>query len=254
VLALEAPAGAEGSVVQHAADTAYARILARHVRPGTVDGIRSNLVDYGALARDPDYARAVDDLARARPEALASEAERLAFWIDAYNLLAIETVVDRYPIAGIKDAGSLLWPIWKRKVGVVAGEERSLDEIEHGILRKEFREPRIHFAIVCASLSCPDLRAEPYVAERLDAQLAEQTRAFLGNETKGLAPGGEGRSARVSPIFDWFARDFAPAGGVAAFVRANAPPDVAPRVAGLTDGDLAYLDYDWSLNDAARVR
>jgi len=235
-------------------DGAYGRVLARHVRRGTVDGITGNLVDYGALAADPDYARAVADLATARPETLAGEDERFAFWTNAYNLLAIKTIVDRYPIDGIKDAGSFLSPIWKRKVGTVAGQERSLDEIEHGILRKEFREPRVHFALVCASLSCPDLRAEPYVAERLDAQLAEQVRAFLGNPGKGLAIPDDGDGVRVSSIFDWFARDFAPAGGVAAFVRAEAPPEVASRLGGLTDDDLSYLPYDWNLNDAARAR
>lgn len=234
-------------------DTPYARLLAKHLRPGTVDGVRSMLVDYRALAADPDYQAALRNLASADPEALATDAERFAFWVNAYNLLAIETVVDRYPIASIKDAGSFLFPVWKRKVGTVGGRAMSLDEIEHGILRKRFREPRVHFAIVCASLSCPDLRAEPYVAERLDAQLAEQTSAFLGNPTKGLVPGEDGRSARVSSIFRWFADDFADAGGVAAFVRAHAPSAVAARIAGLDDAGLTYLDYDWSLNDAARA-
>ncbi|MEW6268759.1 MAG: DUF547 domain-containing protein [Thermodesulfobacteriota bacterium] len=234
-------------------DTAYGRVLERHVRPGTVDGVRSTLVDYRALATDPDYPAALRDLASAQPDALRGDAERFAFWANAYNLLTIKTVVDRYPIASIKDAGSFLSPIWKRKVGTVAGREMTLDEIEHDILRKQLREPRVHFAIVCASLSCPDLRAEPYVAERLHAQLDEQTRAFLGNPGKGLVPGEDGRSGRVSSIFKWFADDFAPAGGVATFVRTHAPPDVAARIAQLDDAGIAYLDYDWSLNDTARA-
>jgi hypothetical protein len=244
--------------------TAYGRVLARHVRPGQVDGIASNLVDYGALAGDPDYARAVQDLATARPEALGGVSrgeqdrpqagERFAFWANAYNLLAIKTIVDRYPIEGIKDAGSFLSPVWKRKVGTVAGREYALDEIEHGILRKEFSEPRVHFALVCASLSCPDLRREPYDGARLEQQLAEQTRAFLGNPSKGVSLGEGGDDVRVSAIFEWFAKDFAAAGGGAAFVRRHAPPDVAARLARIDDGDLSYLDYDWSLNDAARAR
>jgi hypothetical protein len=181
-----------------------------------------------------------------------SREQRFAFWINAYNLMAIKTIVDRYPVDSIKDGGNLLFPIWKKEVATVAGRGYSLDEVEHGILRPELRDPRVHFAVVCASLSCPDLRTEPYRAERLDAQLDDATRTFLANETKGLVAGPSDEAARVSSIFKWFGEDFAPAGGVAAFVRANAPPAVAGRIARLEDSGLSYLDYDWSLNDSAR--
>lgn len=231
---------------------AYAHLLEAHVRSGTVSGIRLHLVDYAALKADPDYARALDDLSTARPETFASEAERFAFWVNAYNLLAIKAVVDRYPVKSIKDGGNWLTSIWKAKVGVVAGRERALDEIEHEILRKDFREPRVHFAIVCASLSCPDLRPEPYVAERLEAQLEDAARGFLANPTKGLSLGAGGKSAHVSTIFKWFAVDFP--GGVVEFIRAHVQPAQASRLAGVTAGALSYLDYDWSLNDAARTR
>jgi hypothetical protein len=236
------------------ADSAYGRLLARHVRPGTVSGIQLNLVDYQELARDPDYAQALREHADANPAALSSDQERLAFWINAYNLLAIKAVIDRYPVASIKDAGSLLFPIWKRKVGTIAGKERSLDEIEHGILRKDFSEPRIHVAIVCASLSCPDLRAEPYAAGSLEEQLDEQARKLLANRTKGMAPAGDGARARASAIFKWFAEDFQAQGGVARFLVAHADAEAALGIKGLTDDDLTYFEYDWSLNDAARAR
>ena len=236
----------------HAADDAYAKLLSAHVRPGTVSGIRLMLVDYRAVKADPLYAEALGALARAEPTALARERDRLAFWINAYNLLAIKAVVDQYPTASIRDGGSFLRPIWKRRIGEVGGAEYSLDEIEHGILRKRFREPRVHFAIVCASLSCPDLRAEPYGAAALEAQLDEQTARFLANPTKGLETGPDGRTARVSSIFRWFAADFSAGGGVAAFIRAKAGPDVVGYIRLLTDASLAYLDYDWSLNDTAR--
>ena len=110
----------------------------------------------------------------------------------------------------------------------------------------------MHFAIVCASLSCPDLRTEPYDPARLDAQLDAQAAAFLSNATKGLRPGPEGRTARASSIFKWFAGDFADSGGAAAFIRAKAGPALAGRLGALTDAGLAYLDYDWTLNDTAR--
>jgi hypothetical protein len=135
----------------------------------------------------------------------------------------------------------------------VAGRAYALDDIEHGILRKEFREPRVHFAIVCASLSCPDIRSEPFQGARLNAQLADAAATFLANPTKGLEPGPDGKTARVSSIFKWFADDFAAQGGVAQFIRRSADRATAARLAGLTDRGLSYLDYDWSLNDAGRA-
>jgi uncharacterized membrane protein YdjX (TVP38/TMEM64 family) len=235
-----------------AGDDAYARLLKAHVKPGTVSGIKVALVDYRAIKADPAYAQALGALARARPDSLTSDAERIAFWANAYNLAAIKAVLDQYPTKSIKDGGTLLSPIWKKKVATVRGTAYALDDIEHGILLKAFREPRVHFAIVCASLSCPDLRAEPYDPARLDSQLDEQAAAFLSNTTKGLQPGGDGRTARVSSIFKWFAGDFAASGGVAAFIRARSSAEVAARLGALTDAGLSYLDYDWSLNDTAR--
>ena len=235
-----------------AADSAYARLLAAHVRPGTITGTTLNLVDYAAVKSDPSYAQALGDLAAAQPEALGTASDRFAFWANAYNLLAIKAVVDRYPVASIKDGGGLLRPIWKQPIGEVAGKPYALDDVENGILRKEFHEPRVHFAIVCASVSCPDLRAEPYDGSSLEAQLDDQTRRFLANPRKGLLPGPDGKTAQVSSIFKWFRDDFAQAGGVAAFIRAHADPAVRSKVMGLTDGGLSYLAYDWSLNDLAR--
>jgi uncharacterized membrane protein YdjX (TVP38/TMEM64 family) len=231
---------------------AYARLLKAHVRPGTVSDIKVALMNYRAVRADPDYVQALNALAESRPEALTSNAERIAFWINAYNLAAIKAVLDQYPTKSIRDGGSLLSSIWKKKVVTVGGTPYSLNDIEHGILRKAFKEPRVHFAIVCASLSCPDLRAGPYDPARLDAQLDEQTAAFLSNESKGLHPGGDGKTARASSIFKWFAGDFAASGGAAAFIRAKSSPDVGARLGALTDAGLSYLDYDWSLNDTAR--
>jgi uncharacterized membrane protein YdjX (TVP38/TMEM64 family) len=231
---------------------AYARLLKAHVRHGTVSGIKLALVDYRAVKADPAYAQALNALAESRPHALASDAERIAFWVNAYNLAAIKAVLDQYPTKSIRDGGSLLSPIWKKKVATVARTVYSLDDIEHGILRKAFKEPRVHFAIACASLSCPDLHAEPYDPARLDAQLDQQAAAFLSNATKGLKLGADGRTTRASSIFKWFAGDFSASGGVAAFIRAKSSPDVAARLGALTDAGLSYLDYDWSLNDTAR--
>jgi hypothetical protein len=254
-LLLIAALGASGGTHAAAADaTAYAKLLKAHVRPGSVSGIRLHLVDYQEIKADPSYPQALKDLAEARPERLTSDADRLAFWANAYNLLAIKAVLDQYPVASIKDGGSVIRSIWKKKIGRVAGKAYALDDIEHDILRKQFMEPRVHFAIVCASLSCPDLRAEPFEGARLETQLGEATAAFLGNPTKGLQPGADGKTARVSSIFKWFAADFAAAGGAAQFIRRGADSPLAGRLSGLTDRGLSYLPYDWSLNDTARGR
>lgn len=233
--------------------TAYAKLLQAHVRPGTINGIRLHLVDYPSLKEDPNYAKALTEFAMAEPEAFTTDAERFAFWVNAYNLLAIKVVIDQYPTESIRDGGSLFRSIWKKKIGGVAGSEYALDDIEHGILRKGFQEPRVHFAIVCASLSCPDLRTEPYVAERLDAQLDDAIRTFLQNPTKGLLPGRDGQPPKVSRIFKWFRQDFAPAGGIVNFILSKLDTAREGRYGKITDGDLAYLKYDWSLNDAART-
>lgn len=232
---------------------AYARMLEAHVRPGVINGVRLHVVDYQALRKDPSYAQALADFAAARPESFPSEADRFAFWINAYNLMAIKAVADQYPVKSIKDGGGRFVSIWKIKVGTVAGKKYALDDIEHAILRPVFKDPRLHSGINCASLSCPDLRPEPYVGERLDTQLDEATRNYLSNETKGLILDADGQRARVSSIFRWFSEDWLP-GGVAAFIRAKAEPALAARLAALTDAGLSYLDYDWSLNDASRVK
>jgi len=208
-------------------------------------------VDYAALKRSSAWQKLVFQLGRARPRSLASRADQLAFWINAYNILAIQMVVDHYPVASIRDIGSFLRPVWKRTAGRIDGESISLDEIEHDVLRK-LGEPRIHAAIVCASTSCPSLRREPYTAEGLDDQLESSTRAWIASPTKGLAIDEAAGAVRLSRIFDWFASDFEKSGGVLAFVADHASP--VQRAWLRENGARArieYFEYDWTLNDVA---
>ena len=138
----------------------------------------------------------------------------------------------------IKDVGSLFRPVWGKTAGIIGGKEVSLDDIENDIIRP-MGEPRIHLAIVCASVSCPDLLTEPYMAEKLNSQLDGQARIFLHNDKKGLRIGK--KTIHISKIFDWFEKDFTNAGGVETFIR-NYHPD-------LPDLDIdADIDYDWSVN------
>ncbi len=209
-----------------------------------VAGVR---VDYAGLARDPAWRAFVAGLEQASPP--MDPAGRLAFWIDVYNVLAIDMVVRHLPVDSIRDIGSLFRSVWKRPAGKVAGRSVTLDEVEHRILRP-IGEPRIHAAIVCASTSCPSLRREAYRAERLDAQLDAAMRDWLADPDKGLRV--ESGQVRLSKIFDWFAEDFRTADGVLAYVRPYLEPSVRQALGALgPDPRIVWFDYDWSLNDIA---
>ncbi len=216
----------------------YGRFLERHLSQRTAAGVQLAWLDYSAIQRDPQFPPIVAQLTAFPPADLKTREEQLAFHINAYNILAIKTVVDHWPVASIKDAGNLLRPVWKRPAGEIGGKAVSLDEIEEDL--RKLGEPRIHMAIVCASKSCPDLRAEPYTASKLNDQLNAASKDYLGNPTKGLRV--EKDAIRVSKIFDWFAEDFESMGGVEAFIRSHR--DGLP--AGLPI--QADLPYDWSLN------
>ncbi|MEM6429153.1 MAG: DUF547 domain-containing protein [Deinococcota bacterium] len=210
-------------------------------------------VDYEAwFNNDQDLADVrefVADLAEFDPSTLASEDEQLAFWINAYNILAIEEVLERYPVDTIRPS-ILRIPersFFTEQEHVVNGENYSLDEIENEVIRRDFNEPRIHFAINCASESCPALRAEAYTAEKLETQLQEQAIAFINNPARNQFDATT-NTAHLSRIFDWFEEDFEiDGGGVADYLLPFVEGDAA---AVLTSDDLTirHLRYDWSLN------
>jgi hypothetical protein len=219
--------------------SAYQTVLA-HVKPGTKNGVKLALVDYPAIKTDGSLDKAYRTLTAFDPTRLHGRAEQLAFYINAYNILALKTVADHWPLDSIKDVGGLLSPVWDKPAGELGGKTVTLGEVEHKILRP-LGEPRIHLAIVCASVSCPDLRDEPYSAAKLSAQLDEQAKRFLENTGKGLSVDKD--EIRVSPIFDWFEQDFAAGGGVETFIKHYRPdlPDLKIKTT---------LDYDWSVNSS----
>lgn len=217
----------------------YAKVLREHVVPGSKNGTSLTLIDYEALRLNGAINRLAAELSAFNVDRLQTRDEQLAFYINAYNILAIKVVLDNWPVKSIKDAGSFFSPVWDKDAGQLAGRRVTLGEIEHKILRP-MGEPRIHFAIVCASVSCPDLRAEPYLAEDLNRQLDDQSRNFLDNVAKGLRR--DGSVYRVSKIFDWFEEDFVAQGGVVEFVRSYKTE--VPSHAKVK----ADLPYDWQLN------
>lgn len=245
VLALTSPASALDEVL-------YAELLQRHTREVTdTAGVR---VDYRALRGNPDWKRLVASVESTDPEKLDSRAAKIAFWSNAYNILAIDTVVRNYPVESIKDVGSFFRPVWDREAGTIGGRAMSLGEIEHEILRK-LGEPRIHAAIVCASVSCPPLHREPFTAKRLEEQLGATLRTWLAEPRKGLRIDRGSKTVHLSKVFDWFGEDFEPAGGVLVFIAPYvSDSDRLWLERNAADLDIEYLDYDWGLNGLAAER
>lgn len=179
-------------------------------------------------------------LAQAQVEGM-SEAEEKAFWINAYNAMIVNGVLQGYTAESL--LGRKRFFSWYALP--IAGEERSADDIEHKILRKKFHDPRIHFAIVCASTSCPKLRREAYVAERLDQQLDEAARTFINDPTRNRI---DSQRVALSQIFQWFADDFVnSAGSVVEFTQRFVADDKKSMLTAKKD-DFQYLEYNWTLN------
>lgn len=214
--------------------------------------VHDGWVDYQGLGTEgrEAFREYLDALAVADPSGFRDDGERITFWLNAYNALTIAGVLREYPLRSVRDVPGF----FRRLRFKVAGRRLSLDDIEHGILRKEFEEPRIHFALVCASRSCPTLAASAFTRESLDDQLDTVTRGFL-SRSKGLQIDREERVLRLSSIFKWYGEDFRTPEGprekeaaVIQFISRYVPE---PERAFLGEGRfrVEYLDYDWRLND-----
>jgi hypothetical protein len=259
------PAGVESAETRKTPATeAYAKVLGQFVDD-------RGLVNYKELKQDrallDEYTASLAALDPAAREAM-SNPEKIALWINAYNALTLKTIVDHYPIESRGLIAGLRFPdesirqipgVWAKLEHVVMGQPLTLDHIEHRILRERFHEPRIHMALVCAAMSCPPLRAEPFAADRLDEQFADQTRRFLADPRRFRIDRDNG-VVHLSSIFEWFAEDFPAAGPAGAFAKhSKAVRGVLEFLAGhLNRDDARYLreadfriqslDYDWSLN------
>lgn len=213
-------------------------------------------LDYAGLAGSrQDLDVFLGSLKDANPESLKT-GDQIAFWVNAYNAVVVHHVLERYPgIESVKDVGGffdeLLFP--------VAGQDLTLDEIE--TRARDLGDARVHFAVVCASTSCPDLRPEPYRTADLDAQLEDSTRLFLADTSKGLRWNREENTLDLSSIFKWYAGDFTGGSTVVAFFARGRVLDwilphlPASRAEEIRDSSppVRYMDYDWSLNDHRRV-
>lgn len=242
----------------HAAWTA---LLQRHVRPQP--GGHATRVHYAGLAADRAALRrylAALSSVTAGDFAAWTRPERQAFLLNAYNANTIELVLGRYPdLASIRDLGTLLSSPWKPRWIPLLGRQVSLDDIEHGLLRQRgaYDDPRVHFAANCASIGCPALRDEAYVAATLDAQLDDQALRFMGDRSRNRW-NPQRQRLELSRIFDWYGEDFRLGHRGIASLPAFAAryADVLADDAGAREriragsAPIAFLDYDWALNDA----
>lgn len=246
---------------------AWTTLLKKHVV--LIEGGRASQMDYAGMAKDhaalKAYLKTLSDVPRAEFERW-SKAQRMAFLINAYNAFTVEKILTRYPdIASIWDFGKIFGNPFKDEFFTLFGRPFTLDGIEHGMLRKPgaYDEPRVHFAVNCASIGCPMLREEAYVATRLDAQLEQQLVRFLSDRSRNRYNPAEGR-LEVSKIFDWFKEDWqsgyrgfdgktSPITSRRAYFErfaqllADAPADQARIREG--KAPVVFLDYDWRLND-----
>ena len=230
----------------------YADVLKKYVDS-------SGRVDYEKLKGDrqklDQFNAGIASVSPALYESWTKE-EKIAFLVNAYNSLTLESIINHYPVKSIKD----IFGVWDRQQFKVIGQEMTLNNIEHETLRKNFNEPRIHMALVCASIGCPNLRTEPYTSQKLNAQLDRQSRIFLANP-RNFRIERDSNKVYVSSIFKWFGEDFEKNYGK------------TQNLAGLNNKETAflnfisqyvspadreylhqggyhvdYLNYDWSLN------
>ncbi|MEW6166851.1 MAG: DUF547 domain-containing protein [Pseudomonadota bacterium] len=236
----------------------FGRALQAHVR-WTANG-HSSVVDYAGLKRDrAPLTAALAEFSAVAPAAFEgwSREQQMAFLINAYNGFTLELILGKYPdLQSIRDLGSLLRSPWKQPFFRLLGERRTLDWIEHETLRPRYRDARIHFAVNCASIGCPALRPEPFVAARLHAQLDDQRRRFLSDRSRNRYNAADG-VLYLSQIFRWYGDDFTDQGR-------TLQDWLASQAALLADNDadaqtlrsgrfrIEHLSYDWRLNTDRR--
>jgi len=257
--ALARPAVAQDFDHAHAVWTV---LLKKHVV--VQRGGQASQVRYAGFAADRAALKAyLDTLSAVGEPTFAgwTKPQQMAFLINAYNAFTVELILTRWPkLESIKDLGSFLQSPWKPKLVPLLGGKVSLDDIEHEMLRARGRydDPRVHFAVNCASIGCPALREEAFDAARLEAQLDEQAQRFMSDRSRNRYNAARGR-LEVSKIFDWFGEDFRLGHrgipSLNAFMAryadqlADAPADRNRVRAG--QADIGFLDYDWKLNDAS---
>ncbi len=215
----------------------YAQLLLKYVKNGVVNysefkAEEEKLDDYLKMLEWADTKK-------------MSEKQQFAFYINAYNAWTIKLVLSGYPgLKSIKDMGSFFKSPWEKKICRIDGKIMTLDDIENRMLRNKFKDPRVHFAIVCASKGCPLLLSMPYRGSIIDRQLEKSARAFINNREKNYM---KGNTLYVNKIFKWYSEDFN--NDIILFFQKFADKDLKKRINAATGRiKIKYLYYDWSLN------
>lgn len=231
----------DGAVMNH---DAWTKLVKAHV-----DG--EGLVDYKGFIKDSAQLNSyLEKISASAPSSKWSENDKIAYWLNAYNAFTVKFIVDNYPVKSIKDLGAdnpiiFVNTAWDKKFFKIDGRSTSLNDIEQRILRQNFTEPRIHFALNCASMSCPKLRKEAYVGSKLDEQLTDQAKEFLNDSHRNkITP----TNPKVSSIFDFYTKDFTKWSGMELIPYINKYSSTKINAG----TKLQYLDYDWSLNEQGK--
>lgn len=234
--------------VSHSVLTSLLRDYVRP-RPDGINRVDFTLFKAAGRGRLKSY---IDSLERAVPSRMPSQAQ-MAFWINLYNAKSLQLVLDRYPVASIRDirlpdpTGKPADGPWKANVTTIEGRALSLDDIDTRIIRPTFRDPRVHYALSCMALGCPNLLPEAYTPERLDHLLDTAAAAFI-NHPRGIAT--KGNRIEASNLYAWHEADFGGFKSVLAHLSHYATPELRRRLATIEKFD-AYA-FDWRLNDAAK--
>lgn len=213
------------------------KLLKKHVNA-------SGLVNYKGFKKDQDelnaYLKTLSDNA---PQDNWSENDKKAFWINAYNANTVSLILQHYPVKSIKDIAGKIYKIntpWDIQFITIGGKKYDLNNIEHGILRKKFDDARIHFALVCAAMSCPKLQRDAYTGEKINAQLEDAGKDFLNDPSKNRVGVDK---AELSNYFSWYKGDFTKKGSLADFINKYSQTKMNDKT------KISTIDYNWSLNE-----
>ncbi|MEN8723411.1 MAG: DUF547 domain-containing protein [Alphaproteobacteria bacterium] len=244
-IGLSAPVQAQNSAEFSADHSPWGQLLGTYVSAHK-DGV--NRFDYGAVTtQDRATLDAYLEMLASKPVSKAARGQQMAFWINLYNALTVQVILDNYPVDSIRQItnGFLSFGPWKVKRITVEGQQLSLDAIEHDILRPQFRDPRIHYAVNCASWGCPNLQQQAFTADNLELLLDQGARAYINHE-RGVTISDAGRLI-VSSIYDWFKADFGHDDDqVLGHIRTYADAALLDALSG-HDAIDGY-EYDWTLN------
>ncbi|WP_339667905.1 DUF547 domain-containing protein [Dasania marina] len=257
IISLNQTAFATNDMSQNINHDVWDSLLKQHVQ--SQDGGKSTTVDYQAMMRDRQnlngYLQSLATISEQQFEQWSKQ-QQLAFLINAYNAATVALILTAWPdIQSIKELGSWFNSPWSKEFVSLLGKTRSLDDIEHNLIRGDgrYNDPRIHFAVNCASIGCPALRAEAYDGDKLDQQLDQQTALFLSDRKRNYV---DDKTIKLSSIFKWYRSDFEK--GWKGFFRLEDFLQLHADEIGITasiakklttsDADIDFIDYDWRLN------